>query len=169
MLQHAVCVVALGWLLFVPGAFAGAPCPEASTQVEMNACAHEEFKKEDAELNRVYQEVLKKHKDDLVFIKKFREAQRAWLKFRDAQFEARFPHALDSRGQYNYGSVFPMCASLYKAELTHSRLKELQLWLDGIEEGDACSGSLPVKGETDAAAHPSPAPDSQGALRVVCR
>jgi uncharacterized protein YecT (DUF1311 family) len=146
--KNTLWALILAWPSSVSGAFAGTEgfqCSEAKTQVEMNDCASEEFKKEDAELNRVYQEILKKYKDDPVFIKKLREAQQAWLKFRDAQFEARFPHILDSRGQYNYGTVFPMCSSLYKAELTHARTEDLRLWLDGIQEGDVCSGSLPIK------------------------
>jgi uncharacterized protein YecT (DUF1311 family) len=122
-------------------------CPEAKTQLEMNGCAYGMYQEEDTELNRVYREVLKRYKEDHVFIKKFQEAQRAWLKFRDAQFEAMFPQILDSRGQYNYGSVFPMCSSLYKASLTHTRVEEIRAWLEGTEEGDVCSGSLPSKKE----------------------
>jgi len=105
------------------------------------------YQEEDAELNRVYREILKRYKQDRVFIGKFKAAQRAWIKFRDAQFEAMFPQILDSREQYNYGSVFPMCPSLYKARLTHSRVEELRAWLEGTEEGDVCSGSLPSKEE----------------------
>jgi uncharacterized protein YecT (DUF1311 family) len=147
------------WLTLIAGAAVGAEkqgepkeeekglCPEAETQLELNACASRMYQEEDAKLNRIYQEILKKYKDDSVFTKKFREAQRAWLKFRDAQFYAMFPQILDSRDQYNYGSVFPMCSGLYKARLTHSRVEELQLWLDGTEEGDVCSGSLPIKNE----------------------
>jgi uncharacterized protein YecT (DUF1311 family) len=120
-------------------------CPEAKTQLEMNACAQGMYEEEDAELNRIYHEILKKNKKDHVFIKKFQEAQRAWLKFRDAQFAAMFPQILDRRGQYNYGSVLPMCSGLYKARLTHVRVEELRPWLDGAEEGDVCPGSLPLK------------------------
>jgi uncharacterized protein YecT (DUF1311 family) len=148
----------LGCLLLVPNVAMGSEkkgepkeeevlCPEAKTQLEMNGCAYGMYQEEDAELNRVYREILKRYKQDRVFIGKFKAAQRAWIKFRDAQFEAMFPQILDSRGQYNYGSVFPMCSSLYKARLTHSRVEELRAWLDGTEEGDVCSGSLPSKEE----------------------
>jgi uncharacterized protein YecT (DUF1311 family) len=157
MLRHIAGGLVLVCLVLMPSVLVGderesdpkekkdVRCAEASTQSEINACAHEDFRKEDDELNRVYREILKKYKDDPVFIKRFRAAQQAWLKFRDAQFEARFPHILNSRGQYNYGSVFPMCDNNYKAELTHSRIEELRLWLDGVEEGDVCAGSLPTK------------------------
>jgi uncharacterized protein YecT (DUF1311 family) len=143
-------VLLLGWLSVAPGVPARAeekrePCPGANTQVELNDCANAELEKADDELNRIYQKILAKYKGDVVFLGKFREAQRAWLKFRDAQFEARFPYAGTSRERSEYGSVFPMCAGLYKAELTRSRVEELRQWLDGVEEGDACSGSLPIK------------------------
>lgn len=157
MLRRFASRLVLAWLTLIPNVVVGAEkqgdpkeeedglCPGAETQQELNACAAGMYKEEDDKLNRVYQEILKKFKDDTAFIKKFREAQRAWLKFRDAQFEAMFPQILDSRGQYNYGSIFPMCAGLYKAKLTQSRVEELRLWLDGIDEGDVCSGSLPIK------------------------
>jgi uncharacterized protein YecT (DUF1311 family) len=114
---------------------------KAQTQLELNDCAGEELAAADAELNRVYQAILKKYKDDSRFIEKLRAAQRAWLAFRDAEFEAKFP-ASDG-----YGSIFPMCAAQYKAQLTRERVTRLREWLDGIEEGDACSGSVGLKGE----------------------
>lgn len=156
-LGRASCGVVLAWLFLLSNAAVGDQqegkpheeaaglCPGAETQLALNDCAAKMHQEEDDELNRIYQEILKKYKADSVFIKKFRQAQQAWIKFRDAQFDAMFPQILDTRGQYNYGSVFPMCASLYKAKLTHLRVEELRLWLDGIEEGDACSGSLPIK------------------------
>jgi uncharacterized protein YecT (DUF1311 family) len=159
MFRQVASGLVCAWLILIPSVAVGVEkqgkpkegeevlCPEAKTQLEMNSCAYGMYQEEDAELNRIYQKIPKKYKDDSVFIKKFREAQRAWLKFRDAQFGAMFPQILDSRGQYNYGSVFPMCAGLYKARLTHLRVEELRLWLDGTEEGDVCSGSLPTKNE----------------------
>lgn len=58
------------------------PCNDALNQQEMNRCAAEEYKKADAELNKVYQQLLPKleaaHKE------KLKTAQRAWLSFRDA-------------------------------------------------------------------------------------
>jgi hypothetical protein len=45
----------------------------------------------------------------------------------------------------SYGSVHPMCWSLYKEELTRERLNVLKTWLDGTEEGDVCSGTVKIK------------------------
>jgi uncharacterized protein YecT (DUF1311 family) len=89
-----------------------ADCSEtAQTQVELNSCADKEYAAADAELNRVYQGTLKRYKDDPKFIAKFRESQRAWLKYRDAELDARFPHADEGKSTHYYGSIFPMCAS----------------------------------------------------------
>jgi len=158
MIRHVTSGLVLGYLFFAANVLVGTETksdpkeaeesicePEAKSQLDLNACAFKKYQKADAELNRVYREILKKYKNDPVFIKKLRAAQRAWLKFRDAQFEATFPQVLDSHGQYTYGSIFPMCASLYKEELIKSRIKELRLWLDGVEEGELCSGSVPDK------------------------
>jgi hypothetical protein len=38
-----------------------------------------------------------------------------------------------------------MCHALYKAELTQARTRELKVWLDGIEEGDVCAGSVKTR------------------------
>lgn len=61
------------------------PCADLTAQNEMNRCAADEYKKADAELNKVYQQLLPKiegeHKE------KLRLAQRAWIAFRDAHCE----------------------------------------------------------------------------------
>ena len=69
-------------------------------------------------------------------------AQRAWLADRDAEIEAKYPHA--DEGNY-YGSIFPMRHSLYQTELHPGACQEAARWLDGAEEGDACSGSVDVR------------------------
>lgn len=74
-----------------------------------------------------------------MFIEKLKLAQRAWIKFRDASFEMKYPHHKD---RYYYGSAFSMCSRSYLAELTITRIAELKVWLKGIEEGDVCCGSV---------------------------
>ena len=108
----------------------------AMTQLDTNDCAAAKYAKADAELNRVYQAVLEKHKDDALSVKKLRAAQRAWLAFRDAELEAKYPHS-GERGYY--GSVLPMCYSLEKTRLTEERTQRLREWLDEGEEGDVCN------------------------------
>lgn len=99
-------------------------------------------RKADRVLNETYQKILKKYSDQPIFVERLREAQRAWLKFRDAQLGMRFPVAAKQNPKDEYGSVYPDCYAEYKAELTQQRTKQLSLWLTGIEEGDVCSGSV---------------------------
>lgn len=61
------------------------PCADAQSQNEMNQCAFEEYKKADAELNRVYQQLLPKL--EAAHQEKLKAAQRAWITFRDADCE----------------------------------------------------------------------------------
>lgn len=109
-----------------------------STQTDMNNQAYQEWKKADDELNKVYSQILKKYKDDKVFIAKFKKAELAWIKFKDAEIEAIYP---EEDKMHNYGSVYPMCVNGIATEMTQQRTKELKLWLKGIEEGDVCAGS----------------------------
>jgi len=44
-----------------------------------------------------------------------------------------------------YGSVLPMCEAMYLAELTQDRIKALNVWIEGVEEGNVCAGTVKVK------------------------
>lgn len=111
------------------------------SQTEMNLSADKDLRKADRELNDTYQKVLSEYKSDTAFIRNLRAAQKIWIKLRDAEMRAMYPE----REPLHYGSVFPMCWSMYETELTKERTKKLQLWLTGIEEGDVCSGSVKIK------------------------
>lgn len=121
----------------------GAPWTEASaqTQAEMNQDAATEFKAADKELNSIYQQILQDYADDDVFIANVKEAQRCWIVFRDAQLKMKYP---DREPGY-YGSIQPVCEMTYLAELTQDRIKALNVWIDGVEEGDTCAGTARVK------------------------
>jgi uncharacterized protein YecT (DUF1311 family) len=116
-------------------------CSFAQTQAEMNEDAAKQFLKTDKKLNEVYNKILTKYKTDTAFTKNLKSAQKIWIQFRDAEMNVKYP---DREARY-YGSVFPMCWSLYKEQLTNERIKVLQPWLDGTEEGDACNGSVKLK------------------------
>ncbi|MGH6636322.1 MAG: lysozyme inhibitor LprI family protein [Gammaproteobacteria bacterium] len=107
------------------------------TQLEMNTNACAEYKRADEKLNAVYQQVLREHKDDPLLAAKLKEAQRAWLKFRDAELAAIFPA---SNEQTEYGSVYPMCNCMELTVLVNQRIEQLSGWLSA-EEGDVCRGS----------------------------
>lgn len=121
----------------------GAPWTEANaqTQMEMNQDAAGEFKAADKELNAIYQQILEEYADDDVFLANLKEAQRCWIVFRDAQLKMKYP---DREPGY-YGSIQPVCEMTYLTELTQDRIKTLQVWIDGVQEGDMCSGTVRVK------------------------
>jgi uncharacterized protein YecT (DUF1311 family) len=123
----------------------------AATQTEMNACADQDYIAADKMLNEVYQEILREYADDPAFLDRLRDAQRAWLLFRDAQVAALFPH--QDEAQAYYGSLFPMCKASWLTELTQQRTEQLRLWLEGSEEGDACAGSIRVHENAAASRH----------------
>jgi len=99
---------------------------------------YDSYKKTDKKLNEVYQAILKAYKSDTEFIKNLRVSQRIWITFRDAEVKVKFPDREDGY----YGSIHPLCVSLYLEDLTKDRISTLNLWLKGSEEGDACSGSI---------------------------
>jgi uncharacterized protein YecT (DUF1311 family) len=113
----------------------------AQTQLEINATANTDYQKADKELNSTYKKILKEYSTDLVFIKNLKIAQNIWIKFRDAEVNMKYPQ----REPGYYGSIQPTCWSMYMTELTKKRIKELKIWLIGIPEGDACSGSVKMK------------------------
>lgn len=111
----------------------------AQSQTAMNMKAYSDYKKADAELNGVYQKILKSYSRETTFIKKFRNAQRLWIQLRDAELAAKYPNS------GTYGSVAPMCESIYLETLTRDRIKFLYVWVTGIEEGEVCLGSVRMK------------------------
>lgn len=111
----------------------------AQTQTEMNIDSYKQYLKIDKELNVVYQKILKKYSANKLFLEKLKFAQNLWIKFRDAEVEAKFP-AEDKK--YEYGSVFPVCYNSFMEDLTRKRILELKKWLDGYDDGDVCNGSI---------------------------
>jgi uncharacterized protein YecT (DUF1311 family) len=111
------------------------------TQLDLNREGGESFQKADKELNEVYAKILSEYKSDTTFIKNLKSSQRIWITFRDAELKVKFPDP----NPRTYGSVYPMCASMYLAQLTRERIATLQQWIDGIEEGDVCAGSVKMK------------------------
>lgn len=138
MLKHAIFIS-----IFLPvttfGQDVDACLEKAMTQSEMNRCEGVNYEKADAELNRVYKLIQKVYKDDGEFISKLIISQRTWIKLRDADLEMHFPK---ENKQTQYGSVYPMCHSGVSTALTLQRVEYLKQWLEGVEEGDVCSGSI---------------------------
>lgn len=94
----------------------------ANTQMEINQCAGDEFKRADGELNRVYQALLQARRNDPSATSKTRAAQRAWIAFRDAHMQEAFPAA----NKQAYGSMYPTEFALEEAWVTSQRVALLQ-------------------------------------------
>ena len=70
---------------------AGDPCPDAQTIIDRLECAQKVLAKADADLNRTWKRVLAEHPsggDRASHRDEIRDAQRAWIKFRDLDCEA---------------------------------------------------------------------------------
>ncbi len=113
----------------------------SQTQATMNKEAAESYQKADKELNETYQAILSEYKKDQLFIQNLKASQRIWIKFRDAELNLKYP---ETEPGY-YGSIHPMCVSNYLEKLTRKRIKTLQIWINGIEEGNVCGGSVKIQ------------------------
>src|ERR1700689_1551102 len=91
----------------------------ARTQYDMNACANDEAKRADDELNRIYKLLLSKAADDPVAAAKIKAAEKAWMVYRDAYIEAMYP-AKDKQAEY--GSIYPMEVDLLAAKITRQQI-----------------------------------------------
>ena len=112
------------------------------TDINTEEYTNQLYKNSDAELNKVYREILKEYSNDTIFIKALRISQRNWIKFRDSELKMKYP---DRGSSGMYGSIHILCISNYLAELTERRTERLKVWITGIEEGDVCSGTVKIK------------------------
>ena len=128
-LQLGIAAMIVVAVMMVIGPSKAQTCLEnANNQLDMNACASKSFQQADAQLNAVFQQILKEYAHDPVFLGKLKIAQQAWVTYRDAELAALFPH---SGGRARYGSAFPMCTSSAQESLARSRTAALKRWLDG--------------------------------------
>lgn len=81
-----------------------------------------------AELNKLYKEISNRLKDDADTLKALRNAQRAWISFRDAECDFA---AINTQG----GSIHSMLITTCRNELTQARIKNFNTYLS-CEEGD---------------------------------
>ena len=94
------------------------------SQQAMNRCAGDAFERADKALNAQWAKVAAAYKGDKEGKKLLLDAQRAWIKYRDAHCEAA---AMDSKG----GSIWPLLVSGCLADLTRKRTHELVQMLEG--------------------------------------
>lgn len=122
-------------ILILLGTFAAHPaaaddaidCANANSTVEMNFCSDKAFDEADAKLNAVYQNVLaqiaksdlEKPYDRASWEAAMREAQRAWVAFRDADCKGAVPM------EWSGGTGTSAAVSGCMTEKTETRAKEL--------------------------------------------
>jgi uncharacterized protein YecT (DUF1311 family) len=119
------------------------PCEERPiSQRQMNDCAAFEYRQADARLNKVYRKAMQYLTDDQTLAEKqgnqpqikyeqtalasLKEAERAWLAYRDLQCSA-------AGQQYEGGSMRPMIQSQCLTTLTEHRIADLK---SVYEDGD---------------------------------
>jgi uncharacterized protein YecT (DUF1311 family) len=98
---------------------------KAMAQSSMNACAGDENKRLQTEQDRVYQQLLKAVKSDSTATEKIKKAQDAWLAYKQAYLDARYPEA----DKATYGSIYPMDVNLLEAKMTRQHIADLKLLL----------------------------------------
>jgi|SRR5207302_271917 len=123
-----ICGLAL--LILFSGAFGQEqkkpePCADAQSQAEMNICWGKEYKAADARLNEAYRQLASKL--DVEEKTELKNAQLAWLKYRDANCEF-------VADQYKGGTIRPMIAAICLADVTANRTTELRAQLKEREQ-----------------------------------
>ena len=93
------------------------PCADAQSQAEMNMCWGKEYKAADAKMNKTYQEFMSKLDESEKM--QLKNAQLAWLKYRDANCDF-------VADQYKGGTMRPMIAAICLADVTNARVNELK-------------------------------------------
>jgi uncharacterized protein YecT (DUF1311 family) len=118
----------LGLFLLSAPVFAFECNPEGN-QAEMNQCAKDDFDKADKALNKTYQELVSKIKTQGGDVIPLRDAQRAWIKFRDAELAMMFACESDDI-RLCWGSMYPLLYFGEKSSLTEDRTEALQGYID---------------------------------------
>ena len=106
-------------------------CGPDATQMDLNDCAGDGLRKADAALNETYGRIMSRLKPTPSATQALREAQRAWLRFRDGECDFA---TIGTEG----GSIRPMLVAQCRQQLTEQRVTQLRRSLS-CQEGDlAC-------------------------------
>lgn len=108
-------------------------CNNAMTQLEMTTCTNLDWQQADEELNAAYKAAMSKMRETDEFLPEdqrgaaetLREAQRAWIPYRDKACDA---YGFQARG----GTMEPMLVYGCRAQLTEQRTKELEELTEGL-------------------------------------
>lgn len=115
-------------LAFPTMALAKDKCADPQDQATMDECAGASFKQTDKKLNDLYKQIEGRLKDDADTKRLLVQAQREWIKFRDAECDFQTAGA-------GGGSMLPMLVAQCVDGLTKARIKAFERYLK-CEEGD---------------------------------
>ncbi|MEO8436708.1 MAG: lysozyme inhibitor LprI family protein, partial [Pyrinomonadaceae bacterium] len=99
------------------------PCKDPLSQSEMNVCSRRDYEKADAEMNKVYKQLMLElagYGSDPR--PKFQEAQSLWIKYREANCDS-------DASLYEGGSIRPTIYYSCLASVTRERTKMLKAFL----------------------------------------
>lgn len=103
-------------------------CADADSQAAMNACFNASLERSDKQLNKLYKQLEARLSDDAQTKKLLVQAQREWVKYRDAECSFQTAGAAG-------GSVVPALVAMCMDNLTQSRVADFEDYLN-CEEGD---------------------------------
>lgn len=115
-------------VLTLPAAQANECMGRAQDQAAMTQCAAQAFQTSDAEMNKLSHEIRQRMSDDADTRLLLRDAEQAWVAFRDA--ECAFATSAVAGGSA-YLMVYDFCLD----NLTQKRIEDLRQYLD-CDEGD---------------------------------
>jgi uncharacterized protein YecT (DUF1311 family) len=98
----------------------------AQTQREMNMEAGKTLEKADAQMNKVYKQILTQRTDDPEFVAVLKEGQKTWLKFMELHLKMLFFVKEGESPREVYGSVYPTEFAEAKTSLIEARVKQLR-------------------------------------------
>jgi uncharacterized protein YecT (DUF1311 family) len=93
----------------------------------------------DTKLNEIYNGILKIYRDDTLFIRNLKIAQKAWMVYRDAHVVSKYGYTqvgfLDSAG-----ILFSGCLDDEFIGMIKNRIDELNVWFEGYDyhKGELC-------------------------------
>lgn len=111
----------------------------------LSCCSQAEYYQEinHEQLDAVIALINVEYKTDKQFLEKLDISQRAWQKATLSDLDLVYPEPDKSE----YGSVYPICQQKYLDSEINKRILFLEQWIDGVQEGELCTGSIPINSE----------------------
>ncbi len=97
------------------------------------------------QLDSLITKIIQLNKSDVNFIIQLEESQNSWEKYVLSDLSMRFP----SENKTIYGSIYPSCRKIILDAQVKQRITFLKQWTDGINEGELCSGTIPIIEENE--------------------